>query len=398
MIVDILQYATSKVPFYYKYSTYNNTPIIGKNDIQNNYNKFISKDYIHKKLIKYYTSGSSGMPLCVFFSKEEIINCGVQLWRERMRHYKNLFNIPMIMFVCDVKKEKGKNPFDGMYISGNQIEISLLKINLNFIKRCVAVLSKIKKVWMSGQPSIIASVAKIFKENNIGLSNVEFVELVGEMLFYEQRKIISDYISCNIANLYGTTEFHAIAYECKFHNLHIMDKKVFVEIFDNGVEVGYNKEGEIIISDLVKKSMPLIRYNIGDIGILQKSKCKCGSKSDILILSGGRVSESVKLKNKVIIHPWIFAMAVRRINSLLGKIIITKFQIHQKEYDFFYVKLVLDNGELNEGLSRKYISNRISDEIINRLNYKVNIEYAFVDEIDIDSVSKKFKYFYPIKE
>lgn len=40
--------------------------------------------------------------------------------------------------------------------------------------------------------------------------------------------------------------------------------------------VGYNKEGEIVITSLVQRTMPFIRYRIGDRGIIRKSECLCG--------------------------------------------------------------------------------------------------------------------------
>ena len=54
--------------------------------------------------------------------------------------------------------------------------------------------------------------------------------------------------------------------------MHINSYGLFVESVKN-LESGLD---EIVITDLWNIGMPLIRYSIGDIGNINKNKCKCG--------------------------------------------------------------------------------------------------------------------------
>lgn len=78
-------------------------------------------------------------------------------------------------------------------------------------------------------------------------------------------------------NEYGCGEVGTIAHECKFGNLHVNSENVIVEIVDDhGEDVAIGEVGEIVVTDLVNYSMPLIRYKIKDFGAFGSDCCECG--------------------------------------------------------------------------------------------------------------------------
>ncbi|MGE0174897.1 MAG: acyl-CoA reductase [Oligoflexales bacterium] len=93
-----------------------------------------------------------------------------------------------------------------------------------------------------------------------------------------------------VASVVGANDGGQIAYQCEkmsgaMH--HIVDDFNYIEIVDqedNPVPAGM--EGRIIITSLLKKAFPLIRYDIGDWGRIVPGLCSCGRTSRVLEFMG----------------------------------------------------------------------------------------------------------------
>ena len=73
-----------------------------------------------------------------------------------------------------------------------------------------------------------------------------------------------------------------LAQSCKAGRLHINEDIAIVEIVDeNDQPVPPGTPGHIIVTDLVKRSTPIIRYRLNDIVTIDPdpNPCSCGSKS-----------------------------------------------------------------------------------------------------------------------
>src|SRR5690606_7341950 len=98
-----------------------------------------------------------------------------------------------------------------------------------------------------------------------------------EVLSESDRAVIERVFGCKVFNEYGCGEVGTIAHECKFGNLHVNSENVIVEIVDDhGEGVAIGEVGEIVVTDLVNYSMPLIRYKIKDFGAFGSDCCECG--------------------------------------------------------------------------------------------------------------------------
>ena len=63
-----------------------------------------------------------------------------------------------------------------------------------------------------------------------------------------------------------------------------------------GVFLETNPEtGEIYVTDLLNRGMPLIRYEIGDVGALSDEPARCGAPNPVLASIGGRTADVIVL-------------------------------------------------------------------------------------------------------
>ena len=100
---------------------------------------------------------------------------------------------------------------------------------------------------------------------------------------------------CEVFEHYGLTESGlGCAVECPAHDgAHIRHDALYLEIIDpaSGEVLPAGEWGEIVLSTLNRRAMPLLRYRTGDKGRLLDRPCACGSVLPRLDTVAGRFSE-----------------------------------------------------------------------------------------------------------
>lgn len=116
----------------------------------------------------------------------------------------------------------------------------------------------------------------------------------GEMLYEHQRYELERLYGAKVSNYYGCNEVGAMAFECEMGRKHIADEHVILEVVDeNGIPV-WDRPGRILLTDLDNFLTPLIRYEVGDIGILTRAVCPCGRKLTVLKEVEGRTQDAIR--------------------------------------------------------------------------------------------------------
>jgi phenylacetate-CoA ligase len=115
------------------------------------------------------------------------------------------------------------------------------------------------------------------------------------MVLHEfQRRAIEDVFGCNVTNRYGCEEVSLIACECeRHHGLHVNSDGVYLEIERDGEPASVGTPGSILVTDLVNRAMPLIRYQVGDVGAWAGRACPCGRGLPSLERLEGREADYV---------------------------------------------------------------------------------------------------------
>ena len=117
-----------------------------------------------------------------------------------------------------------------------------------------------------------------------------------EPLLDFQRQVIREVFGCPVAVEYGARDAGHLADECPDGGLHIPAECTYLEA-NGSAQDGL---GEIVVTNLYSRAMPLIRYATGDMGELSDGECRCGRslpllkrvdgrRTDFLITPGGRV-------------------------------------------------------------------------------------------------------------
>jgi len=108
------------------------------------------------------------------------------------------------------------------------------------------------------------------------------------------RELLMRVFRCPVFDVYGSREVAGMAYECDHHEgLHVPLQTVHIEVVgEDGRAVPHGELGRIIVTSLTNYAMPLIRYEIGDLGILADHQCTCGRVWPLLQQIVGRISDT----------------------------------------------------------------------------------------------------------
>lgn len=299
-------------------------PVITKDDILKEPNKFFAKNRWHKRKICRITSGTSGKVLKVYQDKETIAaSCATvnQICQDFLGYSFGkktvLYSTPSagrlnIFF----RKRRFFLNKDRLYfyspIVNGVIFPQDFNCDNNIFKEYVLAIKKFNIKHAIGSPSTFFAFAKYLRTKNIEIE-MENILLFGEMLHEFQKKFIEKSLDCKIFNEYGQTEATIVACECSKHNgMHISPILGVAEILNRGLE----GKGELVMTNLVNYSWPLIRYNIKDNVSLSKKKCSCGCAFPRLMSIEGRNNDYIMLPNGEVLHPMPFARLIKFIPNV----------------------------------------------------------------------------------
>src|SRR6185436_10820211 len=97
-----------------------------------------------------------------------------------------------------------------------------------------------------------------------------------------QRRALERTFGAPVRNLYAATELGGcqLGLECKHGRLHVREDHCLVESVVGGRPAAAGEVGALVVSTLASKTMPLVRYVVGDLGELDgaldgQDPCDC---------------------------------------------------------------------------------------------------------------------------
>ncbi len=349
---EIVHFHLSNNPFYRElvgsnsFANWSDLPILNKKNLQKPLKERLSLGYTEKSVYLNKTSGSSGHPFV--FAKDKY--CHALTWASNMYRFgwygidfntsyqARFYGIPMD-FIGN-RKERFKD-----YLS-HRYRFSIFDLSDEVLEGFLEHFKTKKFDYINGYTSSIVLFAKFLQKKDIVLAAIcptlKVCMVTSEMLFKEDKLLLEKQFGIPIVNEYGASELDLIAFQNLEDEWQVNSETLFVEILDeNNQAVPNGTSGRIVITSLFNKAHPFIRYDIGDIGILdEKSTLKkpilkqlIGRTNDVAILPSGKKSPGLT-----------FYYVTKSIIEDDGN--VKEFIIKQTKIDLFEIEYVSD-FELN---------------------------------------------------
>jgi phenylacetate-CoA ligase len=207
---------------------------------------------------------------------------------------------------------------------------------------------------VNAYPSVLYLLAKTLGRENGRRLKLKFLMSNSELLTAHAREYMEDVFGCKVYDDYSCLEFSAIAFECRMQRLHIAADNVIVEVLDGrGDRLPPGEPGRIVVTSLNNYSMPYIRYEIGDVGVLSGEECPCGRHFPVLEAIVGRCDDFLVMPSGRLIDPQTVVFQIETIPE------VREFRIIQQEDGSLTVRII------PEGMVR---FQRIREEIDVKLN------------------------------
>lgn len=233
----------------------------------------------------------------------------------------------------------------------------------------VKIMKEINPKVLVAYPSTVKAIMNVLEEGDLK-SSLKFIMLNSEILTEQVRNQTKETFKCDVFDEYSTYEVDSIAHECPLHGFHLDADNVLVDFLDdNNEQVSCGERGNIVVTSLVNKAMPFIRYELGDIGVPSNETCVCGRSFPLMKLVEGRVDDFLVMPTGELVSP---RKVVTSVEVTEG---IEEFQIMQEKKD--YLKIFMKRNEKYTPEGERKMMERLQKV----LTEGVKVEVEHVDKV-----------------
>jgi phenylacetate-CoA ligase len=272
-------------------------PVLTKGDIQEHGAQMLATNMPAGSRIRNQTGGSTGSPLQFYVDKERFDSRMASTDRHNRwvglrpgDWHAHLWGARLDHIIHGGFKDQIKN-----HLLYRRIELNTSCITDEDWITVVRKLRQQRPRFMIAYAKSAVLFANYMRENGINDLHFDAVITTAEVLFPEDRELLEKTFECEVFNRYGCREVSVIASECEHHRMHVNAEALLVEIVPDAKTPAV---GKILITDLLNYSMPLIRYEIGDVGEWSTEQyCPCGRGLPVLRDVQGRTTDFLELSD-----------------------------------------------------------------------------------------------------
>jgi phenylacetate-CoA ligase len=176
----------------------------------------------------------------------------------------------------------------GFHQSCRRVGAGVIPWSVGRTEAMMQIIRDFKPTIMTGTPSYQLYVLETMRKNGIDPieSSIKITIPGAEVWTEHMRQRIEQGFGLKkkgggARNVYGATELlgPGSGQECEYENgFHFWTDHFYLEVLnpETNEPVGPGEEGEMVVTTLTKEAMPLIRYRLRDLTVLDEGNCPCG--------------------------------------------------------------------------------------------------------------------------
>jgi len=258
-------------------------PLLEKSEVRAAGREMLSKAVPEGRLLSATTSGSTGYPLTLYWTRSAKQKEYGFHWARRRRHVIRGDSYGSVTGLQLVPSDSLKPPFWRHNWAANQTCYSLFHITPKTIPLYLEEMQRCQHVYLEGYPSVIAMFARHLLEQGLDWPRpLKAYYVESEQLQEEHRWQISQAFKTRVYNMYGQAEFACSITEYDCGHLHYdMDYGV-IEFMPTGRE-GDCTVAEIVCTAFDNAAWPLIRYRVGDLVLIPDEPVQCSENAGLVV-------------------------------------------------------------------------------------------------------------------
>jgi len=261
------------------------------------------------------SSGTTGIPTVIYFARDDIDAWTDLLARSIVATGASATDIFQNMMTYGL--------FTGglgLHYGAERVGMTIIPIGGGNTKRQLQVMQDFQTTVLHITPSYLLHIHSRLQDEGISRDKLALSKaLIGAEPHSENtRRKIEDLLQISAFNSYGLSELNGpgVAFECVHRkDMHVWEDAYIVEIIDpqTGEVLEDGQQGEVVLTNLVRRATPILRYRTRDLAFLHPEPCACGRThrrlsrilgrtDDMLIIGGVNVFPS-QIEEKIMKIP-----------------------------------------------------------------------------------------------
>lgn len=271
----------------------------------------------------------------------------------------------------------------GAHYGAEEVGATVLPASSGNTDRQIELIQDLGSTVIACTPSYFLFMNEVSKDLGISIKDDTTLKIGifgAEPWSEEIRSRIEESTGIKAYDIYGTSELSGPLFtECQHQDgIHIWADQFLIEVIDpeTGEQLGDGERGELVITTLVKEALPLIRYRIGDITVINKQVCECGRTHPRIMRVLGRADDM---------------LIVRGINVFPGQVESVLMQIPEVgEHFMIVVDRVneLDIMKVQIEMTDEAFSDKINDMILLEQKVASDLKHVLNIAVKVELVEK----------
>jgi phenylacetate-CoA ligase len=191
----------------------------------------------------------------------------------------------------------------GFHDGAERIGMTVVPVSSGNTARHHLLLQDFRPAAICGTPSFVLHIAESLREQggDPRALGVRYGLFGAEPWTEGLRAALEAAFGCRAYDTYGLSEIvgPGVAGECEARaGLHVCDDHFLPEVIDpaTGAVLPPGQEGELVLTTLTKRAIPMVRYRTGDVTTLTTEPCACGRTSARIARIKGRSDDMLVIK------------------------------------------------------------------------------------------------------
>ncbi len=365
-------------------------PVLTKEEVFASGARMVSDRYVGR-LFAASTSGSTGIAMRFHVDSGQYGWVEAMAWRGRRWWGVERGDPTIVLWSRPVDRTRWTNARAwGVNRLRNAVQFdAFADLDAAKASRIAAAVERHRPRLIYGYGSSLGKLADLLQTAGTSLSpraRPNVVEYTADHMYAPERRTAAEVFGAPVISAYGSSECGGVAQQCREGRLHMSIDHVVVEFLrSDGSPTEAGETGRLVISHLNNLGMPLLRYEVGDLGAWDAEPCPCGVTLPCMSLQVGKSVDVIDTSEKRGVSAHVFDYINLHLIKL-GVRGIKQFFVEQTGPDAFDVAFVREQAfeprsvEIFVERMRAYLGNAIV------------VETRFVEEIPL-STSGKRRYF-----